>query len=98
MIPRQYLWLGCVLLLPLQAVHADISGKVFRDFNANGAFDTGAGVNETGMEGVTVKAFAADDASSSPTATTTSGADGAYTLNGLLAEAGGGWRNFCAVC
>ncbi|UOG93986.1 MAG: hypothetical protein L3K52_08700 [Candidatus Thiothrix sulfatifontis] len=66
------------------AVLADISGKVFRDFNANATFDTGASFNEVGMAGVTVKAF---DATGAEKASATSGADGAYTLNGLTAGA-----------
>ena len=45
------------LLLSASVAQADISGKVFRDFNANGVFDSGAGFNEVGAAGVTVKAF-----------------------------------------
>lgn len=84
--PTRWGYLGLsVLVLSSPAVLADISGKVFRDFNANGVFDTGATFNEVGMNGVTVKAFDADDAAASPTATATSGADGAYVLTGLAA-------------
>lgn len=84
--PTRWGYLGLsVLVLSSPAVLADISGKVFRDFNANGVFDTGATFNEVGMDGVTVKAFDADDAAASPTATATSGADGAYVLTGLAA-------------
>ena len=66
-----------ILLLSSQAVLADISGKVFRDFNANGAFDTSATFNEVGMGGVTVKAFDATGAQVGAAATT--GADGSYS-------------------
>lgn len=79
--PWGYLGLT-ILLFASPAVLADISGKVFRDFNANGTFDTGASFNEVGMAGVTVKAFATDGVEK---ANATSGADGAYTLTGLTA-------------
>ncbi len=69
-----------ILLMSSQTVLADISGKVFRDFNANGAFDTGASFNEVGMAGVTVKAF---DATGAETSTATSASDGTYALAGL---------------
>ncbi len=72
------------LLISSSSAYADISGKVFRDFNANGTFDTGASFNEVGMVGVTVKAF---DATGAEKASVTSGADGSYTLNGLTAGA-----------
>ena len=78
------LWLstlGLTLLIP-QVVLADISGKVFRDFNANGTLDTGGTLSEVGVAGITVKAFAAADAVN-PMATTTSATDGTYTLTGL---------------
>ncbi|WP_040839554.1 SdrD B-like domain-containing protein [Thiothrix nivea] len=81
-----HLGLG-ILLLSSQAAHADISGKVFRDFNSNGVFDTGASFNEVGMAGVTVKAFAASDPVSTPTSTATSGVNGSYTLTGLTGGA-----------
>lgn len=61
--------------------HADISGKVFRDFNANGNFDSSITFNELGMPGVAVKAFAASGAQIG--ATVISAADGSYTLTGL---------------
>ncbi|QTR50271.1 SdrD B-like domain-containing protein [Candidatus Thiothrix anitrata] len=72
---NKQLWLGVLgatLLLP-NAAFADISGKVFRDFNANGTLDT----NELGMANVTVKAF---DPSGTQAATAVSAADGSYTL------------------
>ncbi|QLQ33649.1 MAG: hypothetical protein HZT40_20880 [Candidatus Thiothrix singaporensis] len=76
--------IGGAWLLLSSIAYADISGKVFRDFNANGVFDTGAGFNETGQAGVTVKAF---DAAGTEKASATSAADGAYTLTGLSAGA-----------
>lgn len=70
-----------VLFLMAPAAHANISGKIFNDFNANGAFDSGSGVNETGIAGVSVKAFDASGIQVGPTAT--SAADGSYALTGL---------------
>ncbi|QLQ32977.1 MAG: hypothetical protein HZT40_16805 [Candidatus Thiothrix singaporensis] len=72
------MWRGLVLVS--QLVHADISGKTFRDFNANGAFDSSAAFHEVGVAGITVKAF---DAAGVQAATATSAADGSYTLAGL---------------
>ena len=83
---NKHLWLGVLgatLLIPNAAL-ANISGKVFRDFNANGTFDTSVNFNEVGFAGTTVKAF---DATGTQVATTTSGADGAYTLTGLTSGA-----------
>lgn len=65
-------------------VQADISGSVFRDFNANGSFDNSASFAELGVAGVTVKAF---DSAGLVAATTTSTSNGAYTLTGLTAGA-----------
>lgn len=83
---NKQLWLGVLgatLLIP-NAAFADISGKVFRDFNANGVFDTDANLNEMGFAGATVKAF---DATGTQVTTTTSGVDGSYTLTGLTSGA-----------
>ena len=77
---KQFLphWFGVgVLLLSSQAALADISGKVFRDFNANGTFDTGSTSQDVGVAGVTVTAF---DAAGLEKTHVTSGADGAYVL------------------
>ncbi|OQX02675.1 MAG: hypothetical protein BWK73_41960 [Thiothrix lacustris] len=60
------------LLLSSQAVLADISGKVFHDFNANGTLDG----TESGVAGVTVTAT--DAAGTAATATTV--ADGTYSF------------------
>lgn len=77
---------GIVAVYALLApyVQADISGKVFRDFNANGVFDTGGGLNEVGQAGLTVKAF---DAAGVEKASATSAADGSYTLTSLTSGA-----------
>lgn len=75
----------CCLMAAQATAWADISGKVYQDFNANGKLDTGASFNEPGAAGVTVTAYAADG---SQAATATSAADGAYTLTGLTAGVG----------
>jgi SdrD B-like domain len=46
-----------LFLLGASQIHAQVSGKVFKDFNANGTFDTGATYNEVGQAGVEVKAY-----------------------------------------
>lgn len=61
----------------------DISGVVFTDYNGNGVRDnaTGATANraaDTGVANATIKAF---DSAGTNCATTTSGANGAYTLS-----------------
>lgn len=70
--------LGGVLLLP-QLVFADISGVVFRDFNANGSQDNTSTFNELGIAGVTVTAYGATGALGS----TTTATNGSYTLAGV---------------
>ncbi|MFZ1388474.1 MAG: SdrD B-like domain-containing protein [Thiolinea sp.] len=82
--PRSWGLLGAYLAL-LPSAHADISGKVFRDFNSNGVFDSSTSFNEIGLAGVSIKAFNA--AGTQVGATASSGADGSYTLTGLSAAA-----------
>ncbi len=76
---RQSMGFGLMLLMS-HTVYADISGTVFRDFNADGVLTTGDGFNETGQAGVTVKAF---DVAGAEKASAISAADGGYTLAGL---------------
>ena len=47
------------LLLIAFTSNAQISGSVFRDLNANGSRETGAGFNESGVQGITVTAYTA---------------------------------------
>ncbi len=61
-----------VMLLASSTVYADISGKVFHDFNSNGIQD----ITEAGVAGVTVTAT---DAAGN-TANATTAADGTYTF------------------
>lgn len=74
---------GLAAFMGQSVAYADISGRVFHDFNGNAAFDTGNGFNEIGLAGITVKAYDDTDALSSPSATATTAADGAYVLTGL---------------
>jgi protocatechuate 3,4-dioxygenase beta subunit len=55
-----------------------IKGKVFRDFNANGTFETSTTYQEIGVKDITVTAY---DVTGAVAATTTTGSDGSYTLN-----------------
>lgn len=84
-----YIFSGVFIFCFSQVAFANISGKVFRDFNANGTFDSGASLTEVGVAGVTVKAFDADDLPAAPTATATTAANGTYSLAGLT---GGKYR------
>ena len=54
-----------------------LGGRVFRDFNLNGVKDN---TNEIGLAGVTVKAF---NSSNAQVGTTTSTANGTYSITGL---------------
>lgn len=64
-----------------------VSGLVFRDFNQNGAYDTGAAAlsgvaNDRGLAGVTVTAY---DANNQVFGSTTTAAGGTYTISGTNA-------------
>jgi|GEM_PF-3114746 len=67
------------LALPASASAATVSGTVFNDFNTNGVLDTSAtgGAVDRGVAGLTVRAIGADG---TLVATTTTGADGGYSL------------------
>ncbi|BDZ42034.1 hypothetical protein GCM10025865_13330 [Paraoerskovia sediminicola] len=70
-----------VAVLPAAAVDGSVSGTVFHDFNSNGILDPDPGdpalPRDRGFAGVTVTAYDRDD---SAVGTTTSGADGTYTV------------------
>lgn len=57
----------------------DISGRVYQDFNSNGARDTAGGNSaiDTGVAGVTVTAY---DSAGAPSGSAVSGTDGTYTI------------------
>lgn len=63
----------CGVALVPATVLAQVSGTVFRDYNADGDHDAG----EPGFAGITVAAYAADGTTYGPT---TSGGDGTYSL------------------
>ncbi|WP_157585430.1 SdrD B-like domain-containing protein, partial [Runella zeae] len=80
---RLWRWLGTLLVVmgcTLSVAQAQVSGKVFQDFNANGAQGTASPNLEPGYGGITVKAY---DASGTQVATATTAADGTYTLTGV---------------
>lgn len=68
-----------VLALAAHAVQADVSGTVFRDFNANGTKDT----VELGVPGITVNAY---DSTGAVVGTVTSATNGTYTLSGVTGD------------
>ncbi|HCL06573.1 MAG TPA: hypothetical protein DHW64_11690, partial [Chitinophagaceae bacterium] len=68
-----------VLLLAGQA-NAQVSGTVFRDFNANGTKDNSATYNETFVSGVIVKAY---NISNVEVGSQTTSSTGAYAFTGL---------------
>jgi uncharacterized repeat protein (TIGR01451 family) len=65
---------------PASASAAEVSGRVFNDFNTNGVFDTdeNAGAVDVPVSGLTIEAFTMTD---TLVGTTTSGPDGTYTLD-----------------
>lgn len=65
-----------IMLFCFSNVHAQISGKVFHDFNNNSTLDNTTILKEVGVSGISVKAIDATGAS----ATATTGATGAYTF------------------
>jgi hypothetical protein len=60
---------------------AQVSGKVFRDYNGNGVKDNTASFDETFVQGVEVKAYSA--AGTQVGGTQTTNASGAYSFTGL---------------
>lgn len=67
----------CVFALSSLTLSAQVSGNVFRDYNASGIKETGSGYNEPGVSGITVKAY---NAAGTVLATTTSVANGNYSF------------------
>ncbi|MBL7787755.1 MAG: hypothetical protein JNM36_17740, partial [Chitinophagales bacterium] len=60
--------------------YAQVSGTVFRDFNANGIKDNTSPFNEIGLAGVTVTAY---NTVGTSVGTATSAANGTYTIAGV---------------
>ena len=76
------LWLPIMglFLLFTQTAFAQVSGVVFRDFNANGVKDNTSTFNEPFAAGVTVIAY---NAAGTQVGSTTSNTSGAYSFTGL---------------
>lgn len=66
-----------ILLFCHQLIQAQITGTVFRDYNLDGIFQPALPNNEIGIPNVIVNAY---DATNTVIATTTSAANGTYTL------------------
>ncbi|WP_287601906.1 SdrD B-like domain-containing protein [Thiothrix sp.] len=71
-----------ILTLCSTAAYADISGTVFRDFNANGVKDNAANFNESGIGGITVSCTDSSGGTGSTTTSSTPATLGHYTLTG----------------
>jgi SdrD B-like domain/Proprotein convertase P-domain len=65
------------LFFPPSVLKAQIQGKVYRDFNANGVFDSTATFKEVGLTDITVNAY---NAAGTSVGTTTTNATGNYTI------------------
>ena len=61
-------------------IHAQVTGSVFRDYNANGVKDNSSTFNEPGFGGVTITGYGADGTNYGPV---TSATNGTYTLPGV---------------
>ena len=64
-----------VLMTP--SVFGQVQGKVYRDFNANGVFDSTASYKEVGLTAITVTAY---NSANTVVGTTTTNATGNYTI------------------
>lgn len=67
----------CAFALSTLNLSAQVSGNVFRDYNASGTKETGVTYNEPGAAGITVRAH---NAAGTVLATTTTGANGNYSF------------------
>ncbi|MFY7900063.1 MAG: SdrD B-like domain-containing protein [Chitinophagaceae bacterium] len=67
-----------ILAITSTNVSAQVSGNVFRDFNANGSKEASSSYNEPGVSGITVTAY---DAAGTILATTTTDASGNFSFS-----------------
>jgi hypothetical protein len=77
--------LGIFLLFANHLVDAQVSGTVYKDFNASGVKDNSTTYNEPGMAGVVVKAFKPDGSALTVAYTgggTSTNSTGGYTVTG----------------
>lgn len=72
----------CFAIFYCNLIEAQISGTVFRDYNANGAKDNTAAFNEPFLQGITVKVY---DLSNTEVAAIISDANGYYSFPTLTA-------------
>jgi hypothetical protein len=76
--------LSLILSFSSMYTYAQVSGTVFRDFNANGTKDNTAPLNEVGLAGITVTAYnAAGNVVGSPAI---SAANGTYSITGVSGD------------
>ncbi len=64
-----------------QTATAQLSGVVFRDYDGDGTRDNSTTQLDHGIGGITVKAYDANDPVATPTATTTTAANGTYSMS-----------------
>ncbi len=69
-----------LLFIATSAVNAQISGIVYRDFNANGIMDATSTYTDIGISGITIKAY---NSANTLVGTTTSATAGTYSFIGL---------------
>jgi protocatechuate 3,4-dioxygenase beta subunit len=74
---KKLLLFSTFLALSSQTLFAQISGVVYRDYNANGTLETSAPTNEPGVAGVIINAY---DANNTLLSTATSANDGSYSM------------------
>ena len=72
-----------ILIMASHVAYADVSGTIFRDFNANGVKDNTGTLQEVGVSGLTVEAY---DATGALVGSATSAANGTYTLGGVTGD------------
>ena len=69
-----------VLTIAPSVMEAQIQGKVYRDFNANGVFDSTATFKEIGLSGIIVTAY---NTAGTSIGTATTNSTGNYTITGI---------------
>lgn len=69
-------------LCAASSAYADISGKVFRDYNANGVQDNSSSFNEVGVGGLNITCTDSAGGTGSTTSSTDAATLGNYTLTG----------------
>lgn len=78
---RKYAFLVCFILPVGQGIFAQVSGKVYYDFNGNGSFDTQSEYNEIGVPNIEIRAY--NPSGVQVGGTQVSDAAGNYNFSGL---------------